>query len=165
MKAGEDKASFIGRAMKLVRLFVEEALRRSILHANNPLRKAGLCTIAVTMHNFEVGTLADRAESLGGSWTLSEYRVREMASAVAGGLGTSISMMPSYFEVMNMADMRVEAFSLLLVNVQPMSIRMSKAEVKHAIEAICGPLSPEELARLPGSDEPSVFEGIFGVTR
>ena len=88
--------------------------------------------------------------------------MRSMAKQVASGVTTSIEMCPSFAEVMRYPDMRVEAFSLMLVRVMPSSIVMSKAEVKHIIETIAGEeLGEEELAMLPGTEGPSPFEDIF----
>ena len=61
-----------------------------------------------------------------------------------------------------MSDLRVEAFSLMLVRVTESSIVMSKAEVKTIIEAVTGArLTEKELSQLPGTEEPSVFEQFF----
>ena len=61
-----------------------------------------------------------------------------------------------------MSDLRVEAFSLIVVRATDSSIIMSKAEVQVIVEGITGvKLTAKELSNLPGTDEPSVFEQYF----
>ena len=85
-----------------------------------------------------------------------------LAMKIGNGMVTSIENMPSFHEVMSMSDLKVEAFSLMMVRVTDSSIVMSKAEVKTIIEAVTGaPLTEKELSKLPGTEEPSVFEKFF----
>ena len=125
------------------------------------MMKAAYCSIVVSMRSFEIDTLGARAPELGVFWTFSEGNVRSMAQRVGRNEPTSLEICPSFTEVMRSPDMRVEAFSLLLVRVQPSSIMMSRAEVRHVIESLGGEVNEEEAPRLPGTASPSPFAQFF----
>ena len=161
MGGNEDKASFLQRAIALVRLYFEEAFHRCLLGGEDALMKAAYCSIVVSMRSFEIDTLGARAPELGVFWTFTEGNVRSMAQRVGRNEPTSLEICPSFTEVMRSPDMRVEAFSLLLVRVQPSSIMMSRAEVRHVIESLGGEVNEEEAPRLPGTASPSPFAQFF----
>ena len=78
------------------------------------------------------------------------------------GVRTSIEDMPSFKDVMQISDLRVEAFSLMMVRVTDSAIAMNKNEVQAIIEAVTGkPLNYYELQKLPGTEEPSFVEQFF----
>ena len=126
------------------------------------LRRSAMCSLICTMKAFEEDTLGRYACDLGVFWTFSEGAVRSLAMRIGKDEVTSIEDMPSFPEVMRMADLRIEAFSLMMVRVTDSSIIMSKAEVKTIIEDLSEhPLTEEELSKLPGTEEPSPFEEFF----
>ena len=131
-----------------------------MLSCVSSVRKAGLCNLMVTMRNFEADTFPVTHHRLGIFWTFTEANVRALAIKVAGNEDTSIEVLPSYAEVMRSADMRVEAFSLMVLRTVPSSIVMSKSEVKALIEANSSKPVPEYVS-LPGVEGPSSFEDIF----
>ena len=134
LRAGEEKAEFIKNAMSLVRLIVEEAWHRSLLAAEGPLRKSAMCNIATTMRDFEVDTLGQDAGDFGMFWTFSEANVLSVASKVGKGDQTSLEDLPSWEKVKQLPEMKLEAFSLMLVTVQPAAVKMSRAEVRAVLE-------------------------------
>ena len=93
---------------------------------------------------------------LGVFWTFSKSNVQSVAMKHGKGVRTSIEDMPSFKDVMQISDLRVEAFSLMMVRVTDSAIAMSKNEVQAIIEAVTGkPLKYYELQKLPGTEEPS----------
>ena len=117
--------------------------------------RSAMCSMVVSIRAFEVDTLNVHACHLGVFWTFSERNVGSVAMKIGKGVRTSIEDMPSFKEVMKISDLRVEAFSLMMVRVTDSSIAMSKNEVKAIIEAVTGtPLTWHELKKLPGTEEP-----------
>jgi hypothetical protein len=155
----EDMRAFLERAMQLVRLYFEEAFHRTLMGAEGSLRKSAFCAMMVTMRAFEIDTLPSEHSTLGMFWTFSEDFVRMLAMKIGRHEVTSIEVLPSYEGVMKSADMRVEAFSLMLVRVLPSSIAMSNAEIKERIEANGGAV--EDSVQLGGSEGPSRFIECF----
>ena len=155
----EDVSSFLQRAMHLVSLYFEEAFRRTLMGAEGSLRKSALCAMMVTMRAFEIDTLPSQHSTLGMFWSFSEDFVRMLAMKIGRNEVTSLEDLPSYEGVMKSADMKVEAFSLMLVRVLPSSIAMSNAEIKERIEANGGAV--EDSVQLGGSEGPSRFIECF----
>ena len=162
LRNGEEKSEFMTKAVLVVRLFFEEAWHRAVLGSKGKLMRSAMCSMIVSIKEFEENTLGKFAPDLGIFWTFTEAAVKSLAMRIGKGEVTSVEDMPSFHEVMQIADLRVEAFSLMMVRVTEGSIRMSKADVKAQIEAVTGsPLTEKELRRLPGTEEPSVFEELF----
>ena len=74
---------------------------------------------------------------------------------------TTVEDMPSFEEVMRIGDLRIEVRSLMMMKMRKGSIHMSTVEVRCIIEAASGSLDEKELRKLPGTEEPSVFEALF----
>jgi hypothetical protein len=155
----ESTDAFLLRAVELFRLYLEEAFHRCLLGCEKPVRKAALCNLMVTMKNFEADTFAPSMR-LGIFCTFTEANVRALAIKVALKEATSIEVLPSYAEVMKSADMRVEAFSLMVLRTMPSSIVMSKAEVKALIEEGRSRPVPASTS-FPGVEGPAPFEVVF----
>ena len=65
LRSGEDKDAFMKQAMALVRLSFEEAWHRCLLGAQGKVMRPALCSIVVTMKDFEEDTLGANAADLG----------------------------------------------------------------------------------------------------
>ena len=166
LRAGEEKKEFIKNATSLVRLIVEEAWHRTLLAAEGPLRKSAMCTLANTMRDCEADTLGQDACDFGMFWTFSEANVMRVATKVGKGEMTSIEDMPSWQEVKQLPEMKLEAFSLMLVRVQPAAIKMSRDEVRAVLEThLPGvPLTEDEVRELEENfphEGPSAFAKCF----
>jgi len=151
---------FLMRAVNFVRLYFEEAFHRCLLGCGTSLRKAAMCNLMITMKNFEADTFSPTL-GLGIFSTFTEANVRALATRVAFKEVTSIEVLPSYAEVMRSPDMRIEAFSLMVLRTPPSSIVMSKAEVKALIEGTSSFEPVPACMSLPGVEGPSFFEAIF----
>ena len=127
--------------------------------ATGRLRRSGLCSLVCTMRNLEVDSNLQGAEDLGCFWTFTEAAVMGLAKKMGKDEVTSLEDLPSYAEVKEYADMRVEAFSLRMTRIVPASIVMSKAEVKAAIEA--QDIEVPDDTELPGTEEHSKFFEVF----
>ena len=152
--------------MKLVRLIVEEAWHRCLLAAEDPSIKSALCALANTMRDIEEDTLGTDASDLGMFWTLTEANVMRVATKVGKGETTSIEDMPSWQEVRQLPEMKLEAFSPMLVRVQPSAIKMSRDEVRAVLEANHPgvPLTEDEVREIEENiphEGPSAFAKCF----
>ena len=101
-------------------------------------------------------------------WTLSKANVMRVATKVGKGETTSIEDMPSWQEVRQLPEMKLEAFSLMLVRVQPSAIKMSRDEVRAVLEANHPgvPLTEDEVRVIEENiphEGPSVFAKCFGL--
>ena len=67
-------------------------------------------------------------------WTFTEANVLSVASKVGKGDQCSLEDLPSWEQVKQLPEMKLEAFSLMLVMVQPVAIKMSRAEVRAVLE-------------------------------
>ena len=151
----EEITSFISRALQVVRLFIEEAFHRSVLSDSSGVRKRALCSLMVTMRNFEAEMIL--SSELGVFCTFTEAAVMRMARRINVEEDTSIEICPS-FEVAMQSEMRLEVVSLMRVRPVPRAISMTQAEVRALIGDNKGLMEHEVV---PGSEGVSAFDGLF----
>ena len=151
---------FMRRAMSLVRLYMEEGWHRC-LERRGPLRIAALSNLMVTMRAIEARTLGGDM-SMGIFWTFEEAMVRDIAMKVRRREEVALESLPSWREVSQHADLKIEAFSLRRMRISNEDIAMSQAEVTKLIELIGGELY--EGCEVPGSSSSSeLFEALMQV--
>ena len=151
----EEITSFITRALRVVRLFLEEAFHRSVLEDSSGMRKRALCSLMVTMRNFEAEMIL--SNELGVFCTFTEEAVLRMARRINAEEDTSIEICPS-FEVAMQSEMRLEVVSLMRLRPVPRAISMTQAEVRALIGDNKGLMEHEVV---PGSEGVSAFKGLF----
>ena len=161
LRSGQELKTFAKGAMQVVRLLFEEAWHRCLRGAKEPMMRSALCCIAVTMKDVEEDSVGTAACDFGFFWTFSEPAVMRIAEKVGRNQTTSVEDMPSWASVMSQPLLKIEVFSLMLVRVQPSSMRMSNSEIKAFYEAKREPLTEAELKELSGVEGPSVFEACF----
>ena len=151
----EDITSFISRALQVVRLFIEEAFHRSVLSESSGMRKRAVCSLMVTMRNFEAEMIL--SSELGVFYTFIEAAVMRMARRINIEEDTSIEICPSYEAAMQ-SEMRLEVVSLMRIRPVPRAISMTQAEVRALIGDNKGLMEHEVV---PGSEGDSAFQGLF----
>ena len=122
--SSEAMVSFQERAIWLVRLYFEEAFRRSLLEAETGMRKAAYCSMLVSMRGFEADSIADQPRH-GFFLTFSEEFVRSLGTNMGAGEATSFEGLPSFVRVQASVDLRYEVNSLMEVRTVGSSIKMS----------------------------------------
>ena len=132
LSAGEDVEAFLARAMNLVRLYLEEALHRVLLHEMATLRRKALGNLMVTMRGLEGAMMGARQRTIGIFFRFTEDNVRAMLSTIAAGGQTDLSICPSFEAVMS-TEMRLEVISLMHVTAVPSLVTMTNEEVRALI--------------------------------
>ena len=128
LRPHEEVELFLSRAMRLMRLYIEEAWHRVMLTETNRLRRRSLSSLMVTMRSFEADMIPELQMSLGIFYTFTLANVREMSRKIASEVEeTSIEMCPSYEGVMD-SEMRLEVISLMLVKDEPPAMMMTQDE-------------------------------------
>ena len=111
--------------------------------------------------------MGENAGDFGMFWTFTEANVLSVASKVGKGDRTSLEDLPSWEKVKQLPEMKLEAFSLMLVTVQPAAVKMSRAEVRAVLEANHPgkPLTEKELREIDENfpEGPSIFANCFGL--
>ena len=160
LRPGEAVELFLARAMRLMRLYMEEAFHRVMLGEEKPLRRRALCSLMTTMRMFESDMLLSLQSSLGLFYTFTLSNVRAMTMKIASPVEeSSIDMCPRFEGVMR-SEMRLEVISLLLVRDDPPVMMMTQDEVRCLIEHHGRVI--EEGEEVPGRNEgPGLFEDIF----
>ena len=161
LRSGAGLETFAKEAMQVVRLLFEEAWHRLLIGAKKPGMRPALCGIVATMRDFEVDTIGSAACEFGFFWTFSVGAMSRIAEKVGRYATTSVEDMPSWGSVMTQPLFRIEVSSLMLVRVQPSSVKMSSREIKAVFEAKGKPLTEAELEKLVGVEGPSLFEACF----
>ena len=155
---------FQKRAMHVVRLFFEEAFHRCLLDADGDLMRQQMrikatCAMMVTFKQIEEATMGDIVGDFALFSTMTKDNVMRIATKVIEGTA-SLRDMPSFPEVIQMEDMKVEVLSLVGVVVPENSIAMTTHEVKHILEdAEVRPLRANE--KVPGVAGDQVLVGMF----
>ena len=161
MRSSEGAEAFVKKAVKVVRLFVEEAWRRALMGAEGKLLKSAMCNMIRSMRQFEESSLNQYEADFGFFWSFSPEAVQKIAKKMGAGVRTSVEDLPSYHEVMSMELLRMEVFSLMMVRDVDGHILMSQREVRAKIESVTGHLTDEEALLLPGTEEASIYEAFF----
>ena len=147
------------RATSVVRLYFEEAFHRLLYLTKKPLRKAAYCSILVCTRRLEADLLSSEYEGYGFFATFTEDFVRRLGEKVLRNERITLADLPSIQSVMRAPEFRAEVYSLMAVTAVPLTIVMSRDEIKACIEATGSRLGDDE--RTAGTEGPSVFAGLF----
>ena len=131
----EGTVRFMSRAHAVLRLAMEEAVRRELLSLDGfPLRQEALLSIVLTMHRFE----RSQVPVEGHRWliynSLTEEALRNMGTDVFLER-SSIRRLPSFGEAWRHEDLRFEMISLLPCYLAPEGVAMSVSEIRARGEA------------------------------
>ena len=155
----EKLQAFQMRAIHIVRLYLEEALTRSVAGAEDPMRKSSFLSLALTCHNFEEDTLGSgEAKRMGLFWTLNERNLSAIGE-LSKNDEASVEGLPSWVEAMSNYELRHEIFSLIAVKFAQGRVEMSQAEVRTICKANGRPLREDQVPH--GLSGPSRFQHIF----
>ena len=132
MSSAEDVDAFLSRAIDVVRLYMEEALRRCLLRDVATLRRKALASMMVTMRNLEAVMLGMSHPFIGLFYTFNEWNVSAMLTKLAAGWGFDVSICPSFETVMR-NEMKLEVISLMRVTATPSLVTMTTEEVRALI--------------------------------
>ena len=139
-------------------MIIQEAFHRCLLSDANNMRKRALCSLMVTMRNFEADMIPKEYAALGIFYSFTEAAVMGMALKINSDEDTSIQICPSHVAAM-LSEMRVEVLSLMRVRVLPHMISMTQTEVKALWEH--NNVTVYEGEKVPGSAEVSAFNDVF----
>ena len=175
-KSNEDIAEFTMRAIHIVRLYMEEALHRTLLGYEDPVMRGAFCSLYLTLRNLEEGTIGTGEVAIGTGegkrmrspwpctlgifWSFNEVNVRSIGLLMRQE-SSSVEDLPSFREAMKNADMRHEVFSLMPLRRLPGTIAVSHREVRALIEANGHRNILDEEVEATGVAEVSKFAELF----
>ena len=131
----EGTVHFMTRAHAVLRLAVEEAVRRELLSLDGyPLRQEAVLSLCLTMHRFE----RSQVPTEGHRWlmfnSLTEEALRSMGTDVFLER-SSLRRLPSFEAAWRNEDLRFEMISLLPCYLAPEGVAMSVTEIRARGEA------------------------------
>ena len=125
----ETMTAFMRRAHSLVRLAMEEAVRREVLGLDGePVQQEAMLSLMLSMRTFERSQIPLEGQEWCLYGTLSEDNLRRMGTDIFLGR-SSIRLLPSWPEAWMNEDLRLEIMSLMPMVMEPGAAFMSAVQI------------------------------------
>ena len=126
---GESMVMFMRRSHSLVRLALEEAVRREVMGLyETPLRQEATLSLMLSMRSFERSQIPPEAQEWCLYGTLSEVNLRRMGSDIFLGR-SNMRLLPSWPEAWLNEDLRLELMSLMPMVMEAGAVQMSAVQI------------------------------------